>query len=100
MSGKKSRQYRAAAYAYASHNGVFAKGQKDIQASLPWWRRILDAILPVFTRKPRAAEDRMLSWWYKRTLKHLARGYAAYVNDPDRAAFERAKRKIAKRRSA
>ena len=98
MSGKQSRRYRALAYAYATKTGVWKKGENDLKAARPWWRKVLDAILPAFTRKHREAESRTVGWWYKRTLKHIARNYAAWLADPDRLALERARKRMARRK--
>lgn len=94
MNGKQAKKYRAMAHSYAVGNKVFAKGRDDLKAARPWWRRLLDALFPMFTAKHRENDDKTLGLWYKRTLKHLAHRYSAYMNDPDRLALERAKRKM------
>jgi hypothetical protein len=92
MSAKKHKRARAMAYRAAKHQDLWAKAEQEVKKS--FWRRLSMAI----SKRVRSKWTTAIGRWYKATLKRWAHDFYERERAGEFAAFEKARRKVARER--
>jgi len=90
MNNKQAKRARAIAYREASRRNLWKQGADQLKAN---WK---DRIKAWLSKSFRERNADMVGRWYRRTIKKWSKQVAASYHDRDFAAFEAARRRMAK----
>lgn len=90
MGSKQHREARRAAYANANRTKLFKQGQDSL------YKKLGVRLKAFFSKEAKAEYEKMLSWWYKRSIKKQAHEAYKIMHDPEVQSFQKARSKVRK----